>query len=343
MPAPRPSPTVSVIIPAYNAAQWITDAVRSALAQSQAPHQVIVIDDGSTDNTLELLALFADRITVVSQPNRGVAAARNHALQLATGDYIAFLDADDLWHPRKLEFQLAALAQHPTTGVLGTRTFDCSTTQAQHAPAATVTTIPLRQLCIKNYLTTSSIMIRRDLARRVGEFDPSLQGPEDHDFWIRAAELAPVAILEAPLTGYRVVPGSLSRRATTMEHAVRRILQKLENRYFWRAQPLLRRHAYAYAACASSFLHADEGHPGRALLKLLESLAWYPLPLSRAEVGTPLLRPRRLAALLKRLIGELFAAPAASRRPPTQPLHRPHHPVPDRRADDVQPQLHPTL
>src|SRR5262249_43978386 len=156
----------------------------------------------------------------------------------------------------------------------------------------------LEHLAVKNYLTTSSVVIRRELVERVGLFDTSLQGPEDHEYWIRVAERAPVAVLEAPLTGYRVVPGSLSRRAGAMEAGVRRILAELDKRDFWRGKAgLLRRHAYGYAAYASSFLHGDEGNNRRALWKIIESLAWYPLPLSREEAGTPCVRWRRLAFL----------------------------------------------
>jgi len=313
-------PAVSVIIPAYNGAQWVSDAVRSVLAQTRPVHQVIVIDDGSTDDTLQRLAQFGSRITVVSQPNQGVSAARNHGLTLATGDYIAFLDADDLWHPCKLEFQLAAFTSNPGMGVLATRTWN-----ADHAPTPvtaqlSLTCVPLNRLCIRNYLTNSSVMMRREVARAVGLFDTTLQGPEDHDYWIRATEQTDVGILEQPLTGYREVQGSLSRRAASMEAGIRRILAKLDARSFWRGKPLLRRRSHAYAACASSFLYADAGDVPAALSRVIQSLVWYPLPLSLTADTAPFLRVRRLAALSRRLLADRLADRV--KRPTT-----PHRPI----------------
>ena len=100
-------PTVSIIIPAYNAEPFIEQAVRSALFQSHEDHEVIVVDDGSTDGTAICLRQFGDRIRVHQQVNSGVARARNAGVALASGEWIAFLDADDLWLPRKLERQMA--------------------------------------------------------------------------------------------------------------------------------------------------------------------------------------------------------------------------------------------
>jgi glycosyltransferase involved in cell wall biosynthesis len=308
-------PTVSVIIPTYNGAQWVSDAVRSVLAQTRPAHEVIVIDDGSTDDTLQRLAQFGSRITVVSQPNQGVSAARNHGLAIATGDYIALLDADDLWHPCKLELQLAAFTNNPGMGVLATRTWN-----ADHAPMPvtaelSLTRVPLNRLCIRNYLTNSSVMMRREVAGAVGLFDTTLQGPEDHDYWIRAAERTEIGILEQPLTGYREVQGSLSRRAASMEAGIHRILAKLDARSFWRGKPLLHRRSHAYAAFASSFLYADAGDVSAALRRVIQSLAWYPLPLSRTAGAAPFLRLRRLAALLRRLLADRSKRPTTPHRP----------------------------
>jgi glycosyltransferase involved in cell wall biosynthesis len=332
--------SVSVIIPAYNSARWVADAVGSALGQVRPPHQVIVIDDGSTDDTLARLAPFNGRIVLERQPNRGVAAARNRGLALATGSFIAFLDADDTWHPRKLEVQMGAFRRSPSLGLLGTRTYDCSGALPDVGEAAT-SPIALEHLAVKNYLTTSSVMIRRKIVECVGPFDTSLQGPEDHDYWIRVAEAASVGVVEAPLTGYRVVPGSLSRRAGPMEAGVRRILGKLDKRGFWRGKGgLLRRHAYGYAAYASAFLHGDEGNNGGALFRILESLAWYPLPLSRAEAGTAFVRGRRLALLMLRCLSGSGNAPRLGGTPSTQGSDRAHGAIPDDGADQVEAEAH---
>ena len=104
---------VSVIVPTYNRADLIGLTLRSVLAQSVAPVEIIVVDDGSRDNTAEVVATFGDAVRYVTQPNAGVAAARNHGARLAAGDYLAFTDSDDLWHPLKLEAQLAAVGATP--------------------------------------------------------------------------------------------------------------------------------------------------------------------------------------------------------------------------------------
>src|SRR5215472_561278 len=97
---------ISVIIPAYNHARFLTPAIESVLSQTMEPSEIVVVDDGSTDETSSVLGTFGRQIRVVRQKNQGVAAARNRGAELATGEYLAFLDADDLWLPRKLEMQL---------------------------------------------------------------------------------------------------------------------------------------------------------------------------------------------------------------------------------------------
>ena len=107
--------TVSVVVPAYNYARYLPKAIDSALGQTHPPLEVIVVDDGSTDDTPRVLAAYADRIRVIRQANQGAGAARNAGIAAARGEYVAFLDSDDLWHPRKLELQLARFASDPET------------------------------------------------------------------------------------------------------------------------------------------------------------------------------------------------------------------------------------
>src|SRR5438876_789956 len=115
---------VSVVIPTFNKGCLVAEAVESVLAQTLLPAEIIVVDDGSRDDTRERLAAYRERIQYAFQENRGVSAARNHGVRRATSDLIAFLDSDDVWHPRKLEIQVEALAQNPGLGLLGTASFD---------------------------------------------------------------------------------------------------------------------------------------------------------------------------------------------------------------------------
>jgi glycosyltransferase involved in cell wall biosynthesis len=293
--------TVSVIIPTFNSALLVTQAVDRALAQTTPPAEVIVIDDGSTDDTRQRLAAYRDRILYLYQPNQGVAAARNRGLKRATGQFVAFLDADDLWHARKLELQLEVMASHPELALLGTGRCDPKDLDRPLA-AGSVRTIAWRDLAVKNYLTASSVLVRRSVLEQVGEFDTSLQGPEDYDLWLRFAEIAPVAILDQTLTGYRDVPGSLSRQAQSMGDGMRRILRKLDEKDAWGGDRLLRRKAYGYCSYSCAYMNRAAGRHFRALGELARSVFSYPFPYRRSEIRFPLARLRMWPIIMARLM-----------------------------------------
>jgi glycosyltransferase involved in cell wall biosynthesis len=296
---------VTVIIPTFNCGRWIGEAIESVLRQTIAPSEIIVVDDGSTDDTAAALARFGSRIRCIVQANAGVAAARNAAMREANGDWIAFLDADDVWHPRKLEIQLRAIEQDPGIALLGTNLVPWPTESLPNMVDSflpRVKEIDRAAMAVKNHLTTSSIMMRRSVAQRVGEFDVALCGPEDHDYWLRVAEVARVAILPLPLTGYRCVPGSLSKRAVVMEAGMQRILRKLDARDFWRGDRWLRRRAYSFVDYSSAYLYGTAGNQRAAIRRLLNSILWYPMPQRPAEVGIAYPRPKRLAVALLRLL-----------------------------------------
>jgi glycosyltransferase involved in cell wall biosynthesis len=294
-------PVVSVIIPTYNSATLVTKAVQSVLAQSVQPTEIIVVDDGSTDDTRQRLSTYGVRY--LHQQNQGVAAARNLGLRQATGELIAFLDADDVWHPRKLELQIAAIAANPDLVLLGTAVFDWPIEQPGNVNrAGVIKAMPWRKLAVKNHLVTSSIVVRHTALAKAGDFDTALQGPEDHDLWLRLAEAGVVATLDLPLTGYRQVPGSLSRQAITMRAGMRQILHKLDQRRAWRGQRWLRRKAYGYCDYSCAYMAGAAGLPGRALGDVARSMLWYPLPYDRSEVRFPLARLRMLPMNLARLL-----------------------------------------
>src|SRR5580704_10876157 len=115
---------VSVVIPAYNCGPYIAEALDSVLGQSLAPDEIVVVDDGSTDDTPERVAAYVGRVRYVRQANERVAAARNRGIAETSGELIAFLDSDDVWHPAKLERQVAILRERPEIGAIGTRLID---------------------------------------------------------------------------------------------------------------------------------------------------------------------------------------------------------------------------
>jgi glycosyltransferase involved in cell wall biosynthesis len=296
--------SVSVVIPTYNCAALVGQAVESALRQTAEPAEVIVVDDGSTDDTRQRLAPHRHAVRYVFQPNRGVSASRNHGIELASSDFVAFLDADDVWHPRKLERQLQAFSAHPDLGLLGTGAFDWPATAFPrvdtHQPPL-VNLVPWTDLVVKNYFTTSSVVVRRELLPKMAAFDTDLQGPEDHDRWLRIAEGTHVANLPEPLTGYRNVPGSLSKQAGRMQQGMHRILRKLDARDAWAGRRLLRRKAYSYVYYSCAYMHSAAGAHTVAAGNLLASLAWYPFAYRRREVRMPLARPKTFLTILLRL------------------------------------------
>jgi glycosyltransferase involved in cell wall biosynthesis len=209
-------PRVSVIIPTYNSAALVAQAVESALGQTQAPHEVIIVDDGSTDDTAERLQPHFDRIIYVRQKNARVAAARNTGLDRATGDVIAFLDADDAWHPDKLRRQIAVLNERPEIGLLATRLtvwpgqFLLAGDLVGDFVRERVKEISLSAMLISNLLATSSIVVRRSVLDRAGRFDTELFGPEDYDLWLRAALFIRESNLVETLTRKRDSGGRVS-------------------------------------------------------------------------------------------------------------------------------------
>jgi glycosyltransferase involved in cell wall biosynthesis len=280
--------------------------VASALAQTAGPAEVVVVDDGSTDDTRDRLAPFAGRIKYVRQQNQGVSAARNRGVEEARGEFVAFLDADDVWHPQKWELQFRAFERFPRLGMLGAQPFPwpARTFPAlAGADAPPLTPVGWHDLVVKNYLTTSSVVVRREALARAGRFDTGMQGPEDRDLWLRVARLAPIAILELPLTGYRDVPGSVSKHVERCRAGMVRILQKLDEQNLWNGQWALRRKAYSYVYHSCAYLHSAAGAHRRALVCSAKSFLWYPLPYGRREVLTPAERPKRFAVNLLRWLG----------------------------------------
>ena len=213
---------VSVIIPAYNAAAFVREAVDSALAQTHAGLEVIVINDGSTDDTPQVLAEYGSRIRVHHQVNHGLAPTRNIGAGLATGEWIAFLDADDRWLPRKIERQLDAVGgcawSYTNRFNFGTRG---SLPELQSdATEMTGGDVFAPLLLRGNFITVSSVMIQKTVFERVGGFYHQKGGCEDWDLWLRVSgEGHPVSYVPEPLVSYRFTPTSMSANHRAMAPA----------------------------------------------------------------------------------------------------------------------------
>lgn len=307
---------ISVVIPTYNSSPLVVEAVASVLAQTFPAYEVIVVDDGSTDDTAERMAGFSDRVRYIRKENGGVSTARNRGMAEATGDGIAFLDADDVWHPKKLELQKGVLLERPDLGLIGTRLYDWPGGHpvVQTVPNPEVDTIPLNALVVRNSLVTSTILARAEVLRAAGQFDIELRGPEDHDFWIRVAKITKVGNLPMALTGYRsATPGSLSKDAARMEAGMFAILAKLEASGTFSGRPVLRRKAWGHFRYSCGFMRHRAGESRKAIGHLARSLAGYPFPYSSADVRTPFGRWRLLiAATIRWLRGGRIRSSAAT-------------------------------
>jgi len=291
---------VSVVIPTFNSGPLVTEAVECVLAQTCPTADVLVIDDGSTDDTRARLARYGPPVRYVWKPNGGVSSARNRGLDEATGDLIAFLDADDVWHPDKLRRQLEVFHERPDLGLLGTDIIGWPGMFPSNLDVSptVVRDVPLEALVVRNHFVTSSIVVRRQVAWDVGQFDASLNGPEDYDFWLRVAQQAPVANLALPLTGYRDVGGSLSKHPVRMEHGMRCILEKLERGGVFSGRPWLRRKAKGYFLYDCARMFRDAGDHRRAISRNLRALLAYPVPFHESDAPKPVHRVRHLLGSL---------------------------------------------
>jgi glycosyltransferase involved in cell wall biosynthesis len=222
--------TVSVIVPAYNAEATILETIQSIQNQTFADFELIVINDGSTDNTLTLLGQVEDsRLQVFTYPNGGLPVARNRGIHHATGEFISFVDADDLWTPDKLELQLQALQQHPAAGVAYSWTAfidgQGNFLYAREPLAFTGNVYP--QLLVDNFISNgSNILLRRELVAEAGIFDPSLKSAEDWDFYIRLAARSEFAVVPKYQILYRKSTQSMTSKVPVMETNILKVVEK---------------------------------------------------------------------------------------------------------------------
>lgn len=224
-------PRVSVIMPTYNRAHLIGFAIDSVLAQTYRDFEIIVVDDGSTDNTREVLSIYRDRITYIFQENAGPSTARNRGIQVATGEFLTFLDSDDTISPTKLELQVAYLEAHPDIEVVYSGwqiiSEDGGILQNEVRPAWEGDL--LKDLLLEGYLfPIHAPLIRHNCIDQVGLFDESLPAFEDPDLWIRIAQAGyRYGCLKEPLCQWRITSGSLGKNQPKLEQGVSLVLKKV--------------------------------------------------------------------------------------------------------------------
>lgn len=194
--------TLSVIIPTYNRRDYLETAISSVLSQTYRDFEIIVLDDGSTDDTPALVEKYGDLLVSISQENRGPSAARNRGIQASRGNLIAFLDSDDRWHRDKLMLQVEAMEREPRylisqTEEIWYRKGKLLPKKKKHWKYHGDIYERSLQLCV---VSMSTVMVRRDLFEEIGLFDETLPCCEDYDFWLRAAVCHPFLLVDEPLT-----------------------------------------------------------------------------------------------------------------------------------------------
>ncbi|BAY49263.1 family 2 glycosyl transferase [Scytonema sp. HK-05] len=298
-------PLVSVIIPAYNAEKFIAATLESVLSQSYKKIEVVIVDDGSGDRTVEIVQEFAakdNRVILFQQSNSGVAAARNLAIQKSKGEYIAPIDADDIWYPEKIEKQVQCMFQaSPSVGLVYTWTAHIN---EEGLPTGTYHRCNLEGnvltaiFCEEPIGNASVPLIRRSYLEKVGLYDTNLkeqdaQGLEDFDIYLRIAEHYEFRVIPEVLVGYRQVFGSMSRNTLTMAKSYNLVVENIRLRHPEISTDIYNRHRsemYYWFA----FMSKQSGDHWRTLSWLIKALLLAPKNLLRR----PMLYKTFLLAIL---------------------------------------------
>ncbi len=224
------SSRVSVVIPCFNAERYLEATIRSVFAQEWSDLEIIVVDDGSSDHSVELVQDCFPTVSLLRQSNSGVAAARNHGIESATGDWVAFLDADDIWLPGKLASQWEQVIANPDVRMNYTAWHVWSSLE----PAPSLELIAGLQsadiqvdgpsgwiypaLLLDCAVWTSTVLMQRSIFDEIGKFDTSLRIGEDYDLWLRASRVTKILRVPRQLALYRAHPGSITRSAPSKNY-----------------------------------------------------------------------------------------------------------------------------
>jgi glycosyltransferase involved in cell wall biosynthesis len=292
------APTISVVVPCYNAERFVVAALRSVLAQGEPDLELIVVDDGSRDGSVAAIRAAQLPVTVIEQANQGVAAARNTGMAHASGHYVAFIDADDIWLPGKLAAQRRLLQASPGARMCYTA-WQTWPSQEPEPPAELLATLQqqaadparwagasgwiygeLLQDCV---VWTSTVLAERSLLQEAGGFDAGLRIGEDYDLWLRLSRITPIPRVAAPLALYRLHPASTTRstptrnfRCEVIERAIQRWGYVAPDGSVVERAPVDRGLAASWAAFAGS--HLDAGNTA-----LARQAAWKAIGLSPRE------------------------------------------------------------
>jgi glycosyltransferase involved in cell wall biosynthesis len=275
-------PRVSVVIPAHNAMNYLPETVECVLAQTLTDFELLIVNDGSSDTIVEWAAQMTDpRVKLISQEKQGAPIARNTGISQAQGDYIALLDADDLWHPTKLEKQVRYLDEHPEVGLVYVWT---ALIDGQGRPTGVVWTSHVEGYVWEHFVVTDGMlgngsvaMIRRCCFEVVGLFDPTLEGYQDKDLCLRIAAKYPFGVVKEVLNFYRKHASSMTsvNKQATILKAFRKVTEKA-----FESAPFellyLRNRCYGRMSLFQSWLSLEHGNCEEAFRFRQQALLHYP-------------------------------------------------------------------
>jgi len=295
-------PRVSVIIPTYNRSKLLRVALESALAQTYPNIEVIVVDDGSTDDTAEVMAQYAGRVTYIKQANQDAAAARNTGIRAASGEYLTFLDDDDLILPTKIERQVQVLASRPEVGLVHCRFYHTNEDgnylyKAGLLPEGEV----LQKLVCSDFVWMGAPLIRRHCFDQVGLFDEEIPSiAADWDMWLRVAQAGyRFACVQEPLGAYRIHGSNMVFDAAKLERGVFAVLEKVfSNPQLPADVAILKEQAHGRARFWISCQYYVVGQWDDARRNLAAALALCPQLLEQPEELSRLLSSHALSPLV---------------------------------------------
>ncbi|WP_456416324.1 glycosyltransferase family 2 protein [Thiolapillus sp.] len=256
---------ISVIIPNYNYEKYIQEAIQSVLNQTFSNLEIVVVDDGSTDNSIQLIQEFGSQVNLVQQENQHLSAARNTGIKAARGKWVAFLDADDVWHPRKLEFQIDALKENPDWFFIGAQVLEEGEYPNYDSTNVVSREIRLCDFLVYSPMSGSDALVKKSCFDEVGLFDTGLRSSEDRDMWLRLASRYRGGVVEAPLWHYRQHAAQMNRNVQTMIVTRKKVI----GRFFDTHDVPFSQRRVAWAQCLYDAALSHRGNGGSIFLALI--------------------------------------------------------------------------
>lgn len=217
--------TVSVIIPTFNRKDMLLEAIKSVFTQTLPPDEVIIVDCGSTDGTKEVVQKYHQSISFIETKISGASAQRNIAIFKANGNYIAFLDDDDIWHPEKLKIQMGFLETHPEVSMASSGSIRMGYDIKIDRPKWICGDL-YKKLFMKSFISTPTVVVRKDVFDRIGGFNENYKRAEDYDLWLRISRRFPLAHTKTALAWVRKSTTRLSNDKIDLRNTAMKVLKK---------------------------------------------------------------------------------------------------------------------